>query len=368
MTTPFLPRFAFFSFVSLAAVACMPPGAVRAPDGSGGDGASAEGTVPGARDPRIQALATKAAACKLEDGSFDDECEAYKAWKDADEEFEEGKGDATLLAMFEDADPKMRVLATHKSMSSTFLEQPATFPRLRAVLAKEKVLEVRKELARIFVKLPGDRPEVVAVWKQLATDPDAEVRHTLGFYLSQGHPEALAVSMKLMNDPEERVREGALSGIGMATSFGKNEPACQALVELLRKDDDVRGHTQWTAAATSCKSVSPPLLASLLARTADAAKLEKGIVGYSLALDMFCADNSSATADQKKRAFEAAKRLVDPKVKTNRWAGVKSLAKCDPVAGKALVAKLVADKDATVSKEAKETLAKIGAKSAPAKK
>lgn len=362
-------RIASISFFALSAVACLPPAALNAPATPDGDEARAPAAPAAPRDPRIQALATKAAACKVEDEHFDDECEAFKAWQDAEDEFADDRGDATLLAMYEDPDPKMRLLATHKSISSGFLAQSANLARFRAVFAKEKLVPVRSEQARLFARLSASQPEVVATWKQMSEDPASEVRHSFGFHLSQPNPEALAISRKLANDPDEHVREGALSGLGMATSFGKNEPACQALIELLGREDDVRGHVQWTASATSCASVPGPLLASLLARTADPEKLDRGVIRYSLALDNLC-DSTIATADQKRKAFEAARRLVDAKVKSNRWSGVKALAKCDPAQGKTLLVKLTSDQDKWVAREAKEALAKLAAKgkAAPAPK
>lgn len=356
--------FVFLTSLSFAGAACMPPVAAHAPSGE----SSPSGPAPSGRDPAIQALAAKAAACSFEDGAFDEECDAYKAWSEAEEPFEDGKGDATLVSMLEDADEKVRLLATKKSPSPAFVEQPAIRQRLRAAFAKEKNEEVRREHVRIFAKMSAKQPEVVALWQELAKHPSVEVRHTLGFYLSQPHPAALAVSRTLASDPEARVREGALVGIQMATDFGKNEPACQALVEILGREDDLDGHVAWTASSTYCASVQAPLLASLLAHTSDAARVDRGVVRYSLAVDAFCREGSLATPDQKRKAFEVARRLVDPKVRSNRSSAVKSLASCDPVAGKPLVAKLAGDKDASVVREAKEALAKLAAPKAPARK
>ena len=52
-----------------------------------------------AKDPKVVALAGAAAKCKFEEGYFDDECKAYKAWRDEEKLFADGKADLTVLAM-----------------------------------------------------------------------------------------------------------------------------------------------------------------------------------------------------------------------------------------------------------------------------
>ena len=79
------------------------------------------------------ALATPALACKFEEGYFDEECPAMKAWHENEELFAEGKGSEAVFAMLGDPDEKLRVLAADKAIDGS---QAYFADEARSALAK----------------------------------------------------------------------------------------------------------------------------------------------------------------------------------------------------------------------------------------
>lgn len=183
--------------------------------------------LPG-NDPAIVALAKKAlTTCKWEGGpekafaGFVSDCAELKAWNDEKEMFADKKGEATLVAMIEDPDEKVRYLAEKRLASdldwnfkdnklaarvltvaeknkelreydplgaivgSTVLEDATLFPRIKALLAVQGLnINMRNAIiSRLFPSNP-ENADVLALTreaaKSVATPDDKNARTALG--------------------------------------------------------------------------------------------------------------------------------------------------------------------------------------------
>jgi hypothetical protein len=315
-----------------------------------------------AKDPKIMALANAAAKCKYEDNYFDEECKAYKAWRDEEKLFEDGKGDATLLAMLEDKDVKMRVLATDHGFDSfeKIAADKANAARVFAAAKTESHPTVARSmggyLARIDIEKHGMEKDLEAFLKH----PSNELRAAIGFHLyaSKQTPFRLDYTKKLLSDAEPKVVDDALKGLSMGASRGKAPEACKLMGEQISRPE---GEALWQAANSSCKSIYDQLGNELVKRSSDPAKAAKEGVGMALAIGSMCREGETV---HKAKGFLAAKALTDPKVKNVnvRTAGVTELAVCDKTAAKPVLTALTKDADKYVVETATKELKRLDGK------
>jgi hypothetical protein len=315
-----------------------------------------------AKDPKIVALANAAAKCKYEDNYFDEECKAYKTWRDEEKLFEEGKGDATLLAMLEDKDVKMRVLATDHGFDSfeKIVADKGNAARVIAVAKTESHPTVARVfgnyLSRIDFEKLGMEKEIEGFLKH----PSNDLRAALGFhmYASKQSPFRLEFTKKLLADAEPKVVADALKGLSMGAARGKAPEACKLMGEQIARPE---GDALWQVASSDCKSIYDALGAELLKRSTDPVKAAKEGVGMSLAIGSMC---RSGEAAHKAKGFLAAKALTDAKIKNVnvRTAGVSELAVCDKTAAKPVLTLLAKDGDKYVAEAATKELKKLDAK------
>jgi hypothetical protein len=141
------------------------------------------------RDPKIMQLATAAAACKWEDDHFvdEDECAAYKAWKDEEDLFADGKGNDTLFAMLGDPDVKMRILATEKSIDEErkYFSDRGKAAQLLALVKAEQNEEVARDLTRYVTRLDAEALGIESDVLALAKSPITGVRKGLSSIIAE---------------------------------------------------------------------------------------------------------------------------------------------------------------------------------------
>lgn len=317
-----------------------------------------------ARDPQIVALMTPVLACKFEEGYFDDECPAMKAWHDNEELFAEGKGDDTVFSMLGDPDEKVRILAADKSFTDTskYFADKAHATRLFALALKETNSRVGHDLGGYVAKVDAEKlglgPELVA----LAKHPLVKFREALAFYLisTNQSPSSLEVVKILLEDADPTVKENAIGSL----STGGITPDVPAVCELMKKQlvrtDDFAGKALWAGSSSKCAGIDDLVIAELEKRVADPTKVKNAVgIGYSLAASAVC--NRTASADLRKKGFAIGVKLTDSKVPdpNTRRSSISVLTGCDPAGAKKVLTVLAKDKEKFVADEAKSTLAKL---------
>jgi hypothetical protein len=315
--------------------------------------------APAAKDPKIVALAGAAAKCKFEEQYFDEECKAYKAWTENDKLFEEGKGNVTILAMFEDADVKMRVLASDKGFDGgeTFFADKTNLARFIAAAKKETHPQVARSFASYISRSDIEKVGLGDELKALAKHPLAEFRASLGFnlYASKQSPLRLEVTKMLLADADPKVPADALKGLSMGANRGKAPEACKLMGEQISRPD---GDALWQVGTSGCTTVFDALATELVKRSAAPDVAAKQGVGLSLAIGAMCRDGNAA---QKTKGFTAAKSLSDAKVKNPnaRTASMSAAVACDKAAAKTLLTTLSKDSDKFVAERATKELTNL---------
>jgi hypothetical protein len=308
-----------------------------------------------ARDPKIMQLATAAAACKFEDGQFDDDCEAYKAWKDEDDLFADGKGDDTLFSMLGDPDLKVRLLATDKSISDlkAYFADRGKAARLVALLEKEQNETVLRDLVRDITRVDLDAVNLSGELMKLAKSPVIEVRKGLsGVIAHYQTPAAIGAMNVLLQDPEKEVQRSAISSLSSGGITPGTPEVCGLMTEQIKRTDDLAGDALWWASSSKC-NIDNLVVAELTKRIADPSKVTNANgIGYSLAIGDVC--RHAQTPEAKKAGFALAKALVSPAVKDSntRRAALGALPDCDKAGALAVAKTLTADKD--IGKDAKK--------------
>jgi hypothetical protein len=360
-----------FGLSALLLTAC---GGANAPakDATSAGAPAAEGAsaAPGGRDPQIVALMKPALACKFEEGSFDEECAAYKAWVDNDELFAEGKGNETLLSMFADPDVKVRLLAERKSIDHSYFDDKARAARLFALAKAEKDETVAHGLAGYVAKVDAEKMGLGAELKELAKHPAKRFREALAFYLISSFqtPIALEVEQMLIDDPDPSVRGDAIGALSTGGITPGVEPVCKLLTKQLTRTDELHAKALWAGGSSKCAGMKDQVAAELDKRTKDPSKVTNAVgIEYALAAGDLCRDETPPAL--KKKGFEIGKRLTDAKLPdpNTRRSGIGVLSRCDPAAASAILAPLAKDKDKFVADEAKKQLDELKAKAAKKK-
>lgn len=180
----------------------------------GGDAAPAgavSAATPAGVDARVDALARAALPCKAYDTSIDSSCPAMKAWSDAKGDFDEGKADASLVAMLADGDEKMRYLGAYKlnqygkafkadkalaaavvvaaeketsklagyalgaTVGRVLVRETGTFDRVTAMVTKHDVPDVRRGIVSSLLPSNQDDEPVFGLVRDTVKDPDKAV-------------------------------------------------------------------------------------------------------------------------------------------------------------------------------------------------
>jgi hypothetical protein len=311
-----------------------------------------------------------ALACKFEEGYFDDECPAIKAWADNEDLFADGKGNETLLSLFGDPDVKVRILADKHSIDLSFFEDKAHAAKLFALAKAEKDESVAHDLARYVAKVDAEKLGLGAELKELAKHPSKKFREGIAFYLISSHqgPVALEVEQMLIDDADPGVQSNAISALSTGGITPGVEPICKLLTKQLSRTDNLHGEALWAGGSSKCAGMKDQVAVELDKRTKDPSKITNAVgIKYALAAGDLCRDETPPA--MKKKGFELGKRLTDTKVPdpNTRRSGLGVLVTCDPAAAATILAGLAKDKDKFVADEAKKKLDDAKAKAAKKK-
>ena len=320
------------------------------------------GPQPAPRDPKIEKLAKGALSCKVEDESFDDECAGYKAWVDEEQLFAEGKGDATLLAMLEDADVKLRLLTAARGFddAKAFFADKDNGARLFAVAKKETSSTVGHALGGWVTYVDAQKAGLEKELKAVAKHPVTKFREALAFYLISRNqsPVAVEVVTLLIDDPEESVRDRAIGSLSTGGMTPATEPVCKLLSKQLMRTDHLAGTALWAGSSSQCKGIHEEVVAELEKRVSDPSAIGKGGIRFSLAASGVCGRTQSP--ELKKKAFEVLRKLADPKVDSpTRNATLDEFARCDRAGAEKVLSTLARDKDKSLAQSAAKELAQL---------
>ena len=317
---------------------------------------------PAARDPKIEKLAKGAFDCKVEDEVFDEECAGYKAWTGEEQLFAEGKGDSTILAMLEDADVKLRLLAAARGFDDAkkFFANKDNGVRLFAVAKKETSPTVGHELGGWVTHVDAQKAGLEKELKAFAKHPVAKFREALAFYLMSRNqsPVAVEVVTILLDDPDTSVRERAIGSLSTGGMTPATEPICKLLVKQLARPDELAASALWAGSSSQCKGMDAQVVAELEKRVSDPTKIGRGGIRYSLAAGGVCGRTQSPELKQK--AFEVLRKLSDPKVDSpTRGATLDDFARCDRAGAEKVLSALARDKDKSLAQSAAKELAQL---------
>lgn len=317
---------------------------------------------PAPRDPKIDKLAKGALDCKVEDEVFDEECAAYKAWVEEEPLFAEGKGNATILAMLEDADVKVRLLAAARGFedAKAFMADKDNAVRLFAIAKKETSATVGHELGGWVTHVDVRKAGLEKELKAFAKHPVAKFREALAFYLVSRNqsPVAVEVVTLLIDDPEVSVRERAIGSLSTGGMTPATEPICKLLTKQLARADELAASALWAGSSSQCKGMDEQVVAELEKRVADPSKIGHGGIRFSLAAGGVCGRTKSPELKQK--AFEVLRKLSDPKVDApTRGATLDDFARCDRAGAEKILASLARDKDKSLAASASKELAAL---------
>ena len=321
----------------------------------------------GKRDAKIMALAKAALACKFaDDGTFDEDCAAFSAWRENEALFEDGRGNETLFSMLGDSDEKIRVLGGAKQISEakTFFADKGRATKLFAI-AKEQP-EAGREVGTYVAYVDAERLGLANELKALTKHPSTPFRKGLASVITHHQsPAALAAINVLLGDREPTVQEAAINALSAGGTTPAVEPVCQLLVKQLARPERAGAAALAAASTSKCAGMDTQIVFELTKRTADPKKITNAVgPSYGLAASGVCARTQSA--DLKRKAFAVGRKLTDsavPDVNTRRSA-MAVLRDCDATAAAAAFKTLSKDKDKSVSDGAKKELDSLRAKSA----
>lgn len=328
--------------------------------------ASASAPAPAARpvEPRVEALAKAALPCKGTLG-FDSGCAGFKAWRDAQADFANGKGDASLVAMLADPDEWTRLLAASQlnRYGKVFPKDKALAADVLAAAEKEKSKLLDRELGeavgRIAVRETGTMDRVKALVK--APSASEKLRSGVVSQLLMSNPDDEAVYdlvRDAVNDPDKTVAFWALHGFWMGGG-GRPDATCQVFFDHLEDpDESVAGEAQSSLGwyhKGNCATRYDALLDVLEKRT----KSGTGDATKAMWAAQHLCEDEKATAKQKKRAADVARAFAGAKggPPAARADALGSVVACDPAGGKAFAAKFKSDPERFVSDKAAWILA-----------
>jgi hypothetical protein len=322
----------------------------------------------GARDPRVMALAKTAAACKFEESYFDEECPGYKAWKDDEPLFADGKGDDTLLSMLGDKDAKIRVLAADKGFSDPgkITGNAARARELFAIVQRETVDHVggmvAYQAARVDVEKFGLQQDLLACGKHALVEVRRNISYAIAF---QQGPAALHLTALLLDDASKdrlgrEVREQATSNLSMGGITPGTPEVCAMLERQMATAGPIGASALRAAGSSKCPGMLAKAAETLTKRTQDPSKItnHEG-VNYTLAVDDVCG-RPATTPELKKVGFGVAKKLSQVNEPNTKRGSARVLQKCgEREEAKAALEVLAGDKDKFVADEAKKVLAEM---------
>ncbi len=314
------------------------------------------------RVAKIVKLAKAAASCKVSDhGYIERDCPAFVKWSDETALFENGKGDATVLSLIEDDNPRLREVALIKGFQrrDDLLSDKSNASRLlnAALREQDKIVagHFGREVCRVDAEKTGLQGELYA----LAKHPLKELREALAFYLLPARvtPLNLDVAHRLMYDEDKRVQDNAVGSLSCGGVVKASPETCQLLGEQMKRRDAAGAEAHWAAATSWCKDLFPVLLTSLERRVGRLKSDDPFDTKYALAAQDSChprPDFDAATlASMRKRAFAIGEKIITFKETMHRVFGMDLLSRCDRAAARPILERLTKDPDRYVAEQAR---------------
>ena len=310
---------------------------------------AASPTTTDARDPKLVEMAKAARACakgeKVYD--FDSDCAGYKAWRENEDAFADGKADDTIFALLGDRDPRFHYLAFTKAIQPAYWKDKTHAKALFALARAETNDDVLRKLADYVALVDADAAGLGVELKDFAKHPSAAFRKELAFQLVRHTqtPVALEVEQLFLADADKDVKESAVIALS-ADGTPATEPVCALLrKQMTRADDDLYAVGIAASLSSTCPRLRDEAIAELERRVSDPAKvgLHAGAV-FTSALSGQCLHADLPESD-KKKAFALAAKLTDPKVPDSmvRERAVDALFVCDWSALEKMLPKLHKD-------------------------
>ncbi len=324
---------------------------------------AARATSETARDPKIMQLAQNAATqCKFEDEYFEDECAALAAWKENEELFAEGKGDATVWSMFGDKDIELRVLAAERGLSDSraFFASKARAQRLFELAGRETHRLVVRQLGSYVTYVDTAKLGLDGPLLALAKSPNAELRTSLAWMLSrQQSPAVLELHALLLEDADKNVQREAISNLSSGGVTPPVPEVCAMLKKQISRTDDGAGSALWAASSSKCEGMKALVISELTARVKKPAAINNALgVSYSLAAGGLCHDYT--TPAEHKAGFAIAQELVKVQEPNTQYSALSTMAGCDPAAASKVLATLSKDKkNPKLASDAEKKLAEL---------
>ena len=235
-------------------------------------------------DSDVMALAAAAKTCPFERGSFDWNCAAYKAFgRENDDLFEGGAANATLLAMLEDEDIRMRSLAADRGFQAgrLFFADKKHAERLLAVVEKERDASLLGRYGRFVAMIDAERTQLGDKIKAYTKHPSLELRQSWANSVLPQHPSAFSLGLvkQLIDDPDNSVRRSAISSL---SSGGRTRPSpeiCATLGSQLTREDRLAEEALEAGSTSKCDGMDGKVMTEIEKRAKDLKKVtsEEGL-------------------------------------------------------------------------------------------
>ncbi|MCC6644071.1 MAG: hypothetical protein IT374_00665 [Polyangiaceae bacterium] len=303
-------------------------------------------------DKKIVALVKKAEKCSWTATGFLSSCAEVRALLNAPE-LRDGKGDTTLVNLLGDEKVERRHLAAEAlAAHGRFGGDKGLSERVVAAALAEAGPAVGRGLGRALAKIDPKLGLDEHLTQMARSHALTELREWLvGNMLWTGASERYDLVLELgKSDKDREVRRRALGALFLGTPADRRDVSCTAWLTVTADPDaDLASESfvhlaMWSSG--KCKAHYDAVLSRIEDR-AGGGQVTRSGMGRAL---KYLHDQPSATETQKKRAVEAAKKIIAAKANDGlaRRAALELVLKADPSAGQALAKELLDDPDAAV--------------------
>ncbi len=303
-------------------------------------------------DRKVVALIKKAEKCPWSSSGYAYGCPELRALMKAPE-VQHGKADVTFVNLLGDEKVELRHLAAEVlAAHGQFGANKELAPRVVAAGVQEVGPAVGSGLGRAIAKVDprvGVDEHILELARSHAL-PELRAGLVGGMLWTAPRERYDLVLSLAKGDKEKRVRQRALGALFLGTPAERRPDSCAAwLSATADADADLASEgfvnlTMWSDG--KCRDQYDAVLARLEER-AGGGQVTRSGMGRAL---KYLHAQAAATAPQKKRAVEAAKKIVTAKANDSfaRRTALELVLLAEPAAGQALAKELVDDPDAAV--------------------
>lgn len=303
-------------------------------------------------DKKVVALVRKAEKCSWTSSGYAFGCPELRAFMNAPE-LRDGKADPTLVNMLGDEKVELRHLAAEALAShGKFGGDKGLSERILAAAVQEVGPAVGPGLGRSIGRIDPKLGLDEHVLKLAKDHTIPELRASLaGTMLWTSSPERFELVLSLAkSDKEKEVRRRALSALFLGTPADRRADACKTWLSVTGEPDaDLASESFVHIAMWSdgkCRDQYDAML-TRIEEMAGGGQVTRSGMGRAL---KYLHEQTAATETQKKRAVEAAKKVVTAKANDSlaRRTALELVLKADPAAGATIAKDLVDDPDLAV--------------------